>query len=391
MFTIRIILLTLAFFALAASSQPLHGHQRRSHRKLRRESPCKPKGSAAATSLVAVSSTDADYNAVPTSVEFTSEAPEAEPTTFVAAASTKPSSASSAAPSATESASSGSNSDGSLLSRLFPVSSSGKSWSTADGADNSKSLSDNTFKLTNLLSGLSHNYEEKAGKSAMNAHFPQGSYTFKHEPQGGLSFYAPGPSDVDLSTAKEATFGYSVYFQEGFQFNKGGKLPGLFGGDSYEGGVGCSGGSRNDGCFSARLMWRTDGAGEMYTYLPPSFSENDNVCDVAPKSDCNPTYGASVARGSFYFAAGEWTTISERVKLNDMNGNEPVANGELELFANGKSVLSVGGLILRSTADVKMQGIQMQTFFGGSTAEWASPQDQDLWFADFSVAITKSL
>jgi hypothetical protein len=61
----------------------------------------------------------------------------------------------------------------------------------------------------------------------MQAHYPQGSYNFQHDPKGGFSFYAPGPSDVDLTTAKEATFGYSVYFENDFDFNLGGKLPGL--------------------------------------------------------------------------------------------------------------------------------------------------------------------
>ena len=61
----------------------------------------------------------------------------------------------------------------------------------------------------------------------MQAHYPAGSYNFGHEPRGGFSFYAPGPSDVNLTTAKEATFGYSVYFPDDFQFVKGGKLPGL--------------------------------------------------------------------------------------------------------------------------------------------------------------------
>lgn len=61
----------------------------------------------------------------------------------------------------------------------------------------------------------------------MQAHYPKGSYTFTHSPEGGLSFYAPGPDAVDLTTAKEATFGYSVMFEDGFEWQKGGKLPGL--------------------------------------------------------------------------------------------------------------------------------------------------------------------
>lgn len=225
----------------------------------------------------------------------------------------------------------------------------------------------------------------------MQAHYPKGSYTFGHQPQGGISFYAPGPSDVDLTTAKEATFGYSVMFDEGFDWNKGGKLPGLYGGDDATVAVSCSGGRRSDACFSARLMWRTDGQGELYTYLPPytdsRFAANEKQCSVAPKSECNPTYGASVGRGSFSFEAGKWTTVSQRVRLNDVGQ----ANGELELFANGESVVKVDGLILRASDAGRLRGIQMQTFFGGSTSDWASPKDQNTYFSDFSMAITEKL
>ena len=112
-------------------------------------------------------------------------------------------------------------------------------------------------------------------------------------------------------------------------------------------------------------MWRTAGQGEFYTYLPPytdsRFAANRKVCNIAPASDCNPTYGASVGRGAFSFPTGAWTTISERVRLNDVGQ----ANGEIQLFINGKSVINVGGLILRDSAAGRIRGMQMQTFFGG--------------------------
>jgi hypothetical protein len=60
----------------------------------------------------------------------------------------------------------------------------------------------------------------------MLAIFPKGSCSLSNT-NGGFSFYSPGPENVDLTTAKEVTFGYSVMFEEGFQFNMGGKLPGL--------------------------------------------------------------------------------------------------------------------------------------------------------------------
>jgi len=109
-------------------------------------------------------------------------------------------------------------------------------------------------------------------------------------------------------------------------------------------------------------MWRSDGAGELYTYLPPytdpRFAANKKVCDVPPYSECNPTYGASVGRGSFKFAAGTRTVISQRVRLNDPGK----ANGEIELFVGGESVINVDGLILGKA----LRGMQVQTFFGGT-------------------------
>lgn len=109
-------------------------------------------------------------------------------------------------------------------------------------------------------------------------------------------------------------------------------------------------------------MWRTGGKGEIYSYLPPSEEANKRVCNVAPQSDCNPEYGSSVGRGAFTFTPGKATTLSIRVRLNDVGKQ----NGEMELFANGKSVINVDGLVLRQNANGKIRGLQFQTFFGGA-------------------------
>ena len=132
-------------------------------------------------------------------------------------------------------------------------------------------------------------------------------------------------------------------------------------GDDDEDSKSCSGGRRSDRCFSARFMWRTNGAGEMYTYLPPSSKANDKVCNVAPQSHCNSEYGASVGRNAFQWKTGEWNTISQRVRLNDPGQQ----NGELEVFVEGQSVINVGGLVLRDSDAGRIRGMMMQTFFGG--------------------------
>ncbi|TBU29334.1 hypothetical protein BD309DRAFT_357757 [Dichomitus squalens] len=374
MYAFRTLLAVFAFSLLSVSAAPAH-HRRRT---------CKaPSVSASVATSTSVSSAVSTSTAVAsTSTHLTSSkasSTHASGSTVKSSSSSHHSTSSSAQPSATANAG-----PTSLLKKLFPVSHSA-SWTTSTASDAALPLDDGTLGVEKLLSELSHNYVTAPdGKKSMQAHYPEGSYTYDHDPQGGLSFYATGPSQFDLDNAKEVTFSYSVYFDEGFDWNKGGKLPGVFGGNSFDIAASCSGGRRDDRCFSARFMWRTDGKGEIYTYLPPDFSANKAVCNVAPESDCNDTYGASVGRGSFYFKAGARTTIGQRVRLNDV-GQE---NGEIELFVEGKSIWTVSGLVLRSSSAGKFQGIQMQTFFGGHDSSWASPKSQNTYFSDFSMAIT---
>jgi len=117
-------------------------------------------------------------------------------------------------------------------------------------------------------------------------------------------------------------------------------------------------------------MWRVDGMGEFYNYLPPfttpGYEANEVQCHVPPYSECNPDYGNSVGRGAFSFTSGERGTVAMRVLLNDAGE----ANGEIELWYNGKSVIMLGGLIIRDSEEGRLRGLMMQTFFGG---KWPWP------------------
>ena len=268
---------------------------------------------------------------------------------------------------------------------LFPVSDA-TSWSVSKQVAKALPFTDATLGVTKDLKGFTHKIVKAPdGVTSIQSHYPKGSFNPSHQPKGGIGFYAAGPKSVDLTTAKEVTLSYSVLFPKGFDFVKGGKMPGLCasppspskhaspthtlislpyltdGGNSEKEATGCSGGRRDNGCFSARFMWRREGAGEIYTYLPPGSPENKAVCKVPPQSECNDVYGASVGRGSFKFTPGKRNTIGQRNRLNDVGK----ANGELELFVNGKSVYTVPGLVLRTAASGRIRGIQMQSFFGG--------------------------
>lgn len=79
--------------------------------------------------------------------------------------------------------------------------------------------------------------------------------------QGGANFFVPFGNSTLQTQPKAMLLYYEVFFGENFDFVKGGKLPGLRGGPQTKA---CSGGREADGsdCFSSRLMWREQGAGE---------------------------------------------------------------------------------------------------------------------------------
>jgi hypothetical protein len=87
--------------------------------------------------------------------------------------------------------------------------------------------------------------------------YPEGS--FSHD-TGGAQLYTLW-NTTDGSFFNSMMVSYELAFDEGFDWVKGGKLPGIRGGLNS---TGCSGGNKADGldCFSSRLMWRKDGAGE---------------------------------------------------------------------------------------------------------------------------------
>lgn len=223
------------------------------------------------------------------------------------------------------------------------------------------------------------------GTLAYQATYPKGSYKPSGDIVGGFGFYFAGPSGFSFENAEEILFSYSVYFPADFPWVMGGKLPGPFGGANQDIAEGCSGG-RQDGrnkCFSLRLMWRAAGDGEIYAYLP-ELPENDSPMNLTG-SVKDPTYGLSIARGAFKFAASQWTVVAQRVRMNRIGGKD----GELELWVNGKSVIHATGLSIRADNATTFRGIHAQTFFGGSTAQWATPIDTHAWFADFSGAIVR--
>lgn len=156
--------------------------------------------------------------------------------------------------------------------------------------------------------------------------YPSGSYSKK---TGGTQFYAQPLNGSDSSNGayERMLLSYDIWFPAGFSWSKGGKLPGLRGGPENHG---CSGGNATDGttCFSTRLMWRSDGSGEVYAYIPTT---QKNFCSEKDVT-CNSDYGTSLARGSFSFITGQWQTIYLLVILNEVGTANGVVQYALPLF-----------------------------------------------------------
>ncbi len=186
--------------------------------------------------------------------------------------------------------------------------------------------------------------------------YPAGSFSpGRSEVRGGAGF------ELRHGSARAACLAYKVRFPPGFDFVKGGKLPGLFSGDAPRG---CIADDTVSG-FSSRLMWRAGGAGELYLYAPG----RETAC------------GQSLGRGTWTFTPGAWTAIVERVAVNTPGA----ADGSIQVWVDGHLAVDASGLRLATVPAPTVDGLLFATFFGGSDASWATPRDQTVDFADVTL------
>ncbi|MCE8018238.1 hypothetical protein HOP62_19335 [Halomonas sp. MCCC 1A17488] len=191
------------------------------------------------------------------------------------------------------------------------------------------------------------------GEPGLRVHYPAGTSSPGEKPIGGAGFYSDPPS---IKGAEQACLSYMIRFPADFDFVRGGKLPGLYGGDAPSGGEEVDG--KNG--FSMRLMWREEGEGELYPYVV-GFE------------------GESVGRGFWRFPLGQWVTVEQEVVLNDP-GQE---NGIARLWIDGRPVLEQQNIVYRTSPSVTIDGLMFSTFFGGSGEGWRTPRDQYVDFAAF--------
>ncbi|OWA54690.1 hypothetical protein BV898_19089 [Hypsibius exemplaris] len=232
----------------------------------------------------------------------------------------------------------------------------------------------NNINVTNDPAGGLLNFDK-----AIKVEFPRGTYASKNSPTtgkpGGLAFYAkPGPN---IFNRDSVALNYKVYFPKNFEWAKGGKLPGLYSK------FGQSGGHTDDPTgFSYRVMWRAGGQAEAYVYAP---SRQDPSIERIPGYFADGTIGQSIGRGVQTFLADQWNTVKVFIKLNSIQNGRPIADGILKLIINGKPAVDFSKMIWRSRADVQIEGVMFQTFFGGNDVSYAPTKDTFIAFKSFSL------
>lgn len=182
--------------------------------------------------------------------------------------------------------------------------------------------------------------------------YPQGAY-------GSTNSGAQWQLDLG-SVYEELSASYWVRFPQDFEFVKGGKLPGLCGGECNTSGEKPTG---VDG-WSARIMWREDGRIVQYVYYPDQ------------PGDYGVDFPWSGAGSDSSFSPGLWHHVETRIKLNTVG----VSDGTIESWLDGVLVLNAAGLRFRDVSRLGIDVFYFSTFYGGSDETWAPPSDQSVEF-----------
>ena len=168
-----------------------------------------------------------------------------------------------------------------------------------------------------------------------------------------------------LPVSNEYYLDYYVYFEEGFDFRQGGKLPGLTsGGSKYTGGNHPDNGEG----WSARYMWVKKGEAIVYFYYV----------------DMKSKYGDAVKSG-INFETKKWYRLTQRIKLNENN----LSNGIMQVWIDGKEVINNTDVRYRLWGKGDIDTFYFSTFHGGATEDWSPQNDSFALFDNIKVTTQK--
>jgi len=159
----------------------------------------------------------------------------------------------------------------------------------------------------------------------------------------------------------ELYLSYNIYFDDGFDWGLGGKLPGFV---AIPAPQGLDGPEPDEGTF-AIMMWQPNGKLKFYSYFHENFDYQYGRGPVIPTQ----------------LETGKWYNITQRL----VNSSPWGKDGLQEIFIDGVLDYSWTGVQTREKEDIHIQTLQLNTFQGGGDSSYATPGDCTMWIEGCEV------
>ncbi|HBL78096.1 MAG: hypothetical protein A2W90_13495 [Bacteroidetes bacterium GWF2_42_66] len=182
-------------------------------------------------------------------------------------------------------------------------------------------------------------------------------------PKGSLSpTYGGGQWETAAGASyEEIYFSYDIKFKPGFNFQMGGKIPGLKGGPDFSDAP-----TWNQG-FTASMMFTKTGRINFYSYNQAGASQS---------------YGWGTEPR---FVPGKWHNITYRVVMNTIGASSGKKDGILEGFFDGKLVCAYTNICFRNLSTIGVDYMKIYSFFGGNTDDWRNTKDEWVHLDNFML------
>lgn len=176
----------------------------------------------------------------------------------------------------------------------------------------------------------------------------------------------------------EIYMSYDIMFMPGFQFQLGGKIPSLMGGElpTFSRPTGYDG-------FTGGLMFRDDSRIVFYVYYTDGSFEKGGTSFTwgglnypegyfLPSSVQVP-YGTN---STCKMNTGEWHNITFRMAVNTVGPYGGNYDGIMEAYFDGVLVTQLSHMLFRHTKDIGIDVLRMYSFFGGNDNSWRNPIEE---------------
>jgi len=206
--------------------------------------------------------------------------------------------------------------------------------------------------------------EVKDGKNRMKNSYKKGNWGVGLPWESG----AGNGTGVNIFSVMHETDGwdelylsYNIYFENGFDWGLGGKLPGFV---AIPVGGSLTGPTPDEGCF-AIMMWQPNGKIKYYSYFHEDFDYKYGRGPVIPST----------------FTAGRWHNVTQRL----VNSSPWAKDGMQEIFIDGVLDFSWKNVQTREKSDIFINTLALNTFQGGGDASYAPNVDGTMWMDGLEV------